>query len=544
MNGTKEPDWRAMGLWRDDDLWSSFVAAADGPGRNATVRDEAGTVSLSGLLAAALRVAGGYRAAGVGAGDAVVVQARNSIDAYAAVLAGFSQGIVAVPVPPMFSPGQLIAVASNSNARAMVLLEEGSAGVAAELLSALPDLKAAFVGDRVPQHADARMQPWANARDAAPAPASPPGPDADALVLYSSGSTGAPKGVVHSGNSLRFAIEALARFHEVAPADRVLVVLEFGFVGGTVLGALLAFMAGASTVLMRKWDAGRCMSTIERERCTYTLLMPTHVYDVVNHPALGAVDCSSMRRAILAGGSTEQRRRATGAFCAIALPMYGMSESMAHCTCALDDPEEMRVTVDGRALPGTEMRILTEAGQPALPGETGRVYLRGPNRLRRYQSRPDLNERVIDADGWFDTGDKARVSEGGCMTFQGRASEVIRRGGMMIQPAEVEAAFRGMSGVAEVAVIGIPDERLGERACACILSHDLAPDLESMRAHLQSVGLPRYQWPELLLNFREFPRTPSLKVRRADLALLAREQLGKLHQSEGLLHGSSRQDAM
>jgi acyl-CoA synthetase (AMP-forming)/AMP-acid ligase II len=521
-----EPDWYAAGSWRSEPLWASFAAAAAGPGRTATVRDGDHVLTLPEFLARAQRIAGGLTATGVQKGDAVIVQSRNSIDAFASLLACYSQGFVSIPLPPMFSPAQICAVADSAAAEALILLEDNAGPTVSHVLANAPTVKAVFVADPGWSGADAKVHRWTDCLASAPLPANPPSPDADAIVLYSSGSTGAPKGVVHSGNSLRFAAEALARFHKVAPSDRVLVGLEFGFVGGTVLGAMLAFLAGASTVLMRKWDVETCLSVIERERITYTLLMPTHCYDLLIRDDLGRFDLTSLSRAILAGATPEQRRRAAGLFCGTPFPMYGMSESMAHCTCAADDAHSGLFNSDGRALPGTAMKVLDDQGRPTAPGEVGNVFLRGPNRLRRYQARPDLTARVIDAEGWFATGDRGRLDDQGFLTFVARASEMIRRGGMMIQPAEIELALGTHPAIAELAVVGIPDDRLGERACACArLKPGHALDLASMRAHLQAGGLPRYQWPEFLLLFEAFPRTPSLKVRRADLAAEARSRV-------------------
>ncbi|GIL01846.1 MAG: cyclohexanecarboxylate-CoA ligase [Alphaproteobacteria bacterium] len=520
-----EPDWYAAGHWRGETLWDSLVAAArQAPG--ATVDDGREAVSLSALHERACRIAGGLSAAGVGAGSAVIVQSRNSVDACAALLACFAGGFVAIPLPPMFSAAQVAAVAASAKAEALILLEEEDGQRPADVLAAAPALKAAFVAGPAGAGSDKRLRAWGDCLGANPLAPAPPHPDADHMVLYSSGSTGSPKGVVHSGNTLRFAVEALARFHQVGRTDRILVALEFGFVGGTVLGVLLGFLAGASTVLMRRWDAGECLAAIERHAITYTLLMPTHCFDVLRHPDLDRRDTGSLSRAIMAGATPEQRRAATGRFCGIPLPMYGMSESIGHCTCALDDAQESRNTTDGRPLPGTDMQVLDEDGNQVPAGAIGNVFLRGPNRLRRYQARPDLTAETIVAGGWFRTGDRARYSEGGFMTFIARAGETIRRGGVMIQPGEVEAALRDHPSVAEIAVVAVPDRRLGERACACaVLIAGQRLDLESIRQHLAAAGLPRYQWPEFLLILDEFPRTPSLKVRRADLAALARQRL-------------------
>jgi len=522
-----EPDWYQAGHWRREPLWQTFEAAARSAGSASLICDDQETIGLDDLLLRARRIAGGLAAAGVRRGRGVIVHSRNCIDAYAALLACFARGYVAIPLPPMFSESQIVAVTNSADADGLLLLDEERESNIAAILRQPSGLRVVY-STAADATGDSRLRPWHACLEADAADIALVDPDDDALVLYSSGSTGAPKGVVHNGNSVRFAMESLAGFHGVGTRDRILVALEFGFVGGTVLGALLGLIRGASVMLMRRWDVAHCFDLIERHAITYTLLMPTHCFDVASGIDTNARDTSSLARAILAGATPEQRRKSIGRFCGVALPMYGMSESIAHCTCAPDDPETWRVETDGRPISGTELAILDDSGKPVAVGESGNVYLRGPNRMRRYQGRPDLTDKAILEGGWFATGDRAVREEGECMRFSARTSETIRRGGIMIQPAEIELALRNHPALKDVAVVGVADDRLGQRICACFIRRgDQTFDLEAVRAYLAATGLPRYQWPEILLEFEEFPRTPSLKVRRADLARLAQERTGR-----------------
>jgi acyl-CoA synthetase (AMP-forming)/AMP-acid ligase II len=277
---------------------------------------------------------------------------------------------------------------------------------------------------------------------------------------------------------------------------------------------------------MRNWDPDCALFMIERHRITYTLLMPTHVYDVMNSAALDRTDCRSLSRGILAGVPLHMREDAARRFCARPLPMFGMSESIGHVTCAPDDPWNALMTSDGRALPGVEISIRDSAGNEAERGAIGDLLLRGPNRLRRYLGNPALTRESILAGGWLRTGDRARITDDGFMLFVGRAKDIIRRGGVTIIPADVEIALMKHPLIAEAAVVPVPDARLGEKGCACIVPRaGAAVDLADISRHLEAEKLPRYLWPEHLLIFDSLPRTSSLKVRRADLESEARRLL-------------------
>jgi acyl-CoA synthetase (AMP-forming)/AMP-acid ligase II len=339
-----------------------------------------------------------------------------------------------------------------------------------------------------------------------------------ALLLFSSGTTGTPKGVMHSSNTLRFATETYARVQGIGPADTSLVVTAFGFVGSSVLGTYLTYLCGCRTVLLSSRNADDTLDLIARHRATHVLLMPTHAIDVLNSPKLDATDCSSLTRGVLAGLSEAHRLDARKRLCAKPFPMYGMSESPGHCTGWMEHDWERLRTTEGHWLPGTEMLICDDQDRPLPAGEHGNVLLRGPNRFLGYYRADELNRGSLSESGYLRTGDIGFIDAGGFMSFVSRSKDIIRRGGVTITPADVETALRPHPRIADVAVIGLPDARLGERTCACVITRDGADlSLEEVTSFLQSRDFARYQWPESVVRCESFPRTPSLKVQKPEL---------------------------
>jgi non-ribosomal peptide synthetase component E (peptide arylation enzyme) len=246
--------------------------------------------------------------------------------------------------------------------------------------------------------------------------------------------------------------------------------------------------------------------------------MPTHAIDVLNSPALDTTDCSSLIRGVVAGIGESHRLDARRRLCARPYPMYGMSESPAHVTGGTgDDIDDLRTT-EGRPLPGTELRICDDDERPVLAGTVGNILVRGPNRFLGYFRNESLNRASLTSDGFFRTGDVGFVDDKGMLTFVSRSKDIIRRGGVTITPADIEAALRPHPRIADVAVIGLPDARLGERACACVVTRDGADvALRELTDFLESRGFPRYLWPESVVTCASFPRTPSLKVQKPEL---------------------------
>ena len=184
---------------------------------------------------------------------------------------------------------------------------------------------------------------------------------------------------------------------------------------------------------------------------------------------------------------------------------YGSTEHPSITGCLLSEPESKRLTTDGRALPGVEVRL----------SEVGEILSRGPDCCLGYTDS-ELTRRVFDEDGWYHTGDVGILDDEGYLTITDRISDIIIRGGENLSSQEIEDVLLGMEAIAEVSVVGAPDERLGERAAAVVRTHPglAAPTLEEVRSHLAAAGLARQKWPESIHVVDEFPRTPSGKVQK------------------------------
>lgn len=526
-----------LGFWRTESLWASFVRIADGQPDSIAFVDGERTFTFCELKEQAIRFGRALSATGLAAGDAVALHGRHSLESTIAVIGCAYAGVVTALLPHMFSTEQIRAILENSRARVLISLGEASDIERASAGWTGADLDAFVVPDTFQGSADdkAGSLTWTNFLGRGAQDAPDPGPRAAddlALLIFSSGTTGEPKGVMHSANTVRFAVETYSRYQSITPSDTNLVVTAFGFIGSSVLGTFLSYFTGCRTVLQRGWSAPEALSLIETRRVTHLLLMPTHAIDILESPDLDKTNCSSLVRGVVAGIGEKHRLDARKRFCGRPYPMYGMSESPAHVTGSTDDDIDHLRTAEGKPLPGTDLLICDDDDRPMAAGTQGNILVRGPNRFLGYYRNTSLNLASLTPDGYFRTGDVGFVDERGMLTFVTRSKDIIRRGGVTITPADIEAALRPHPNVADVAVIALPDPRLGERACACvILRTGCALTLGDLTSFLEARSFPRYQWPESVVICEEFPRTPSLKVQKPELR---RQVLARLATGPGL----------
>jgi acyl-CoA synthetase (AMP-forming)/AMP-acid ligase II len=330
-------------------------------------------------------------------------------------------------------------------------------------------------------------------------------PDAPAIIAFTSGTTRDPKGVIHSHRTIGFETRQLDYFFPSGGPPQITGAPVGHFIG-MVNAFLVPLLRERPVHLVDVWDPGEVLRLMREEGLGVSGGATYFLTSLLDHPDFTDGNLALMPFAGL-GGSTVPvavTERATKLGIKT-FRSYGSTEHPSITSSLIDDPAVKRLTTDGRALPGVEIRL----------GEDGEIFSRGPDCCAGYTD-PALSEAAFDADGWYRTGDVGELDADGYLTITDRLSDIIIRGGENISAQEVEELLLGLDAVAEVSVVAAPDERLGERAAAVFRVRDGAgaPTLAQVQQHLGAAGLARQKWPESLHVVDDFPRTASGKVQK------------------------------
>jgi cyclohexanecarboxylate-CoA ligase len=314
-----------------------------------------------------------------------------------------------------------------------------------------------------------------------------------------------------------------ARLH-LGEDDVVLMASPMAHQTGFMYGLMMPVMLRCRAVLQDIWQPARAVALVREESVSFTMASTPFLGDLARTVDETGLAVPTLRTFLCAGAPipgplVEQARRVLGTKIVSA---WGMSENGAMTTTLPEDDDARSCTTDGCALPGAEVRIADTEGRTLPAGETGRLLVRSASNFGGYLKRPQWNN--TDADGWFDTGDLARVDAGGYIRIDGRSKDVIIRGGENIPVVEIEALLYRHPAVAQVAIVAYPDERLGERACAIVVPKaGQTLDFAGMLAFLEAHKVTRQYMPERLVVRDAMPTTPSGKIQKFRLREMLRE---------------------
>ncbi|MPZ58915.1 MAG: AMP-binding protein [Rhizobiales bacterium] len=341
-------------------------------------------------------------------------------------------------------------------------------------------------------------------------------PDEICRMAFTSGTTGDPKCVLHSFNSTLYAGYLLNEDMRVTEDDVMLIYLPVGLNWGYFC-LLQTIMAGARGVLLERFSARAALELIERERVSFIATAPASIVAILNDPELSKFDTGSLRVVITGGASAaiETIRDYQARMRGHLIELYGMLETGFHTyTRFTDDPQKVNGTI-GRVAGVMELRVIDDAGNDVAPGEIGEIAARGPSVHLGYYNNPSANASAFIKGGWFRTGDLGRfVDEQGNVQITGRSKEIINRGGKKFFPREVEEILYTHPKILHAAIIGVPDRRLGERNCLCVVPKpNQTIKLEEVVAFLKG-QVADYKLPEMIEEFDELPTTGTGKIRR------------------------------
>jgi cyclohexanecarboxylate-CoA ligase len=525
---------RASGAWRDESVETYLDRWARERSDHTAIVDGAGRLSYASLARRVERVAHGLRAHGVERGSVVSCQLPNWSEFVLVLLAAGRLGAVVNPIPPSYRGNEVRFMLGLLESQAMVIPATfrgfDHAAMLRSLRPELPRLEQVFVarGDGPAggmQAFDVLTDTAWEVRAGRP-PLAGADPNAVHEIVFTSGTTGEPKGVMHTPNTTLSTVYSAIERLRFSERDVVLMASTLGHQTGYLFGYCLALLLGTTAVWMDVWNAAEAARLVEAEQVTFTMGATPFLRDLTYLET--GQNLGSLRLFISAGApiprplvqDAQARLR-----CAISAG-WGMTESGLVTCNGLRDPEDKVFGTDGLPLPGMELRVIDPDGTDVRSGAEGDLLVRGPAQFVGYFKRPAFTAEAHTADGWFRTGDRARLDDDGYLSITGRSKDIIIRGGENIPVTEVENLLYTHPKIAGVAIVAMADPRLVERACAVVIPREgQSLTLLEITAFLERHQLARQKFPERLEIVSGFPMTPSGKIQKFRLRQLVAERI-------------------
>jgi acyl-CoA synthetase (AMP-forming)/AMP-acid ligase II len=419
------------------------------------------------------QLANGLRALGVQPGDRVAVLMHNSLEMVVALFGTLRSGAVVVPLNLSITDQTLTEMVRDCGAIAVIASDDQCLRVDA-LRAQFPTLlEQAYIGVNAPAQQWRQFQSWLEQQDSAPPPHAVQ-PDSPCNIIYSSGTTGLPKGIVHSHLCrLRWAVEvgAALRYHSGA-----VTICSLGLFSNISWVTMLAtFHAGGTVVVMRSFRPLELLALIERHQVTHGAFVPIQLQRILDSGAADAHPARTLQTLMCCGSplAADTKRDIAAALGCQLIELYGLTEGLV-TTLAPEDFRRKLSSV-GKPLPGADLQLLDESDRPVPVGEAGEIVGRSSLIMSGYHNRPDADAESTwtapDGQRWFRTGDIGRLDAEGFLYIVDRKKDMLLSGGQNVYPADIEEVMRRHEAIAEIAVIGVPSERWGETPLAVVVLH-------------------------------------------------------------------------
>jgi acyl-coenzyme A synthetase/AMP-(fatty) acid ligase len=490
------------------------------PDRTAIVAAGGVRMTYAELSDRATRVAGALAHIGVTKGDVVSLQLPNIAEFVVIHLAVTRLGAVTNPLLPNYRSKELTYVLGFARTKVAVIVETyrgfDFAEMYEDLWSKLSDLKAVYV---IGGPGRGRIRPFEELiEEQKPVPKTEyRGGDITSLI-FTSGTEASPKGVVHSHDTMMHSTLTMAKVIGLTSNDVVWMPSPIAHGTGFEWGVRQAITIGGSLVLQDIWDAEEALRLIEAERCSFVLSATPFVTMLLESPSVTKRDLSSLRVFGCAGAPIprqlgEKARTVIG--CTL-IGMWGMTECFVGSASRPTDPDDKLWATDGKAMPGGELAVFDTTRTNILPpGNIGELATRGPHVALGYFNDPERSVSTFRSDGWLFSNDLATMDADGYIRLVGRIKDIINRGGLKISVREMEDLLLEHPSISQVALVPVSDDRLGERACACVIPRKgMRVTLLEIVDYLTERGTAKYKLPEFLAVVDELPMTASGKVQR------------------------------